>query len=121
MNNFWDWIDKDGSGVTMFGALCFLIFTAVLVRAHMDRRNPINLTDLIVEPVAGQKKITMSRFVAFTGFLLGAWVFVYCAKTAALKDSWEAIGGFMGVCFAYRGWDSYLKNRRDSVQTRGRK
>ena len=115
MNQLWELLNRDGAGVTLFGVLCFFIFAGVLLRAHVDRKSPINLTDLLVEPVAGTKKLTMSRFVAFSGFLLASWVFIYAAKTGALHDSWEGIGGFLGVCLAYRGWDSYIKVGRDAA------
>jgi len=115
MNQLLGLLNTEGAGVTLFGVLCFFIFAGVLLRAHVDRKSPINLTDLLVEPVAGTKKLTMSRFVAFSGFLLASWVFIYCAKTGTLHESWEGIGGFLGVCLAYRGWDSYLKNQRDEA------
>lgn len=101
----------------VFGFLCLVMFLFVMVRAHFSRRNPIDLSDLITEWAAGKRRITMSRFTAFGGFLIGSWAFVSAAVAGSLSGSWEGILAYMGVCFGYRVGDGWLKNQRDATVT----
>lgn len=102
----------------VFGSICVLTFLFVMIRAHFKRRNAIDLTDLLTEYAGGARRITMSRFTAFGGFLIGSWAFVFCTVGGKLNDSWEGILAFMGICFGYRVSDSWLKNQRDSTTSR---
>jgi hypothetical protein len=102
----------------LFGAICVLLFLFVLLRAHFGR-GPIDLTDLITEWAAGKRRITMSRFTAFGGFLIGSWAFVSATVSNTLDTSWEGILAFMGICFGYRVSDSWLKTQRDAAAAEG--
>lgn len=99
----------------IIGILCVSTFLFVMVRAHFDRHSPIDLTDLITEYAGGKRRITMSRFGAFVGLLVGTWAFVFATVSDSLDTSWAGISAFMGVCFGYRVSDSYLKNQRDAA------
>ena len=103
------------SGLEAFGAICVLVFLLVLLHAHREKKNPIDLTDLITDWTAGGRKISRSAFAAFGGFLVGTWAFLYCVIGGTLGTSWEGIGVFMAMCFGYRGVDTYLKNQRDAT------
>lgn len=103
------------SVLQVFGALCVVLFLFVMIRAHLSAKSKIDLTDLLTEWAAGKRRITMSRFTAFGGFLIGSWAFVSATVSNTLASSWEGILAFMGICFGYRVSDSWLKNQRDAA------
>lgn len=105
---------NDFTVLQVVGFSAMLLFWGVLVRAHLNRKNSIDLTDLLTEYAAGKRRITMSRFTAFAGFCIGSWAFVFCTVGGTLDKSWEGISTFMLVCFGYRVGDSWLKNQRDA-------
>lgn len=109
-----NWLDHY-SVLQVFGALCVILFLFVMVRAHLSAKSKIDLTDLLTEWAAGKRRITMSRFTAFGGFLIGSWAFVSATVSNTLASSWEGILAYMGICFGYRIGDSYLKNQRDAT------
>jgi hypothetical protein len=96
------------------GFLCVFTFGFVMVRAHFSRRSAIDLTDLITEFAGGKRRITMSRFGAFVGLIVGTWLVIFAEVSHTLQDSWQGIASFMALCFGYRVGDSWLKNQRDA-------
>jgi hypothetical protein len=95
------------------GFLCVFTFGFVMVRAHFSRRSAIDLTDLITEYAGGKRRITMSRFGAFVGLIVGTWMVVFALVSNTLNESWQGIASFMAICFGYRVGDSWLKSKRD--------
>lgn len=100
------------------GFLCVLLFVIVMVRAHLDKRNPIDLTDLLTDYVPGARKHKVSRSGLgwFVGLLVGTWAFVSAAVNHTLAQDWEGIVAFMAVTAGYRAIDTYLKGQRDAAQ-----
>jgi len=74
--------------MVMLGLLGIWTFIYILRKAQKDRRNPIDLAYLLVDPTVG--KVTLAKFAGFGAFLASTWVFFFLPVSGHFDTGYAA-------------------------------